>query len=294
MMRLFYSLIFLSLIFVSCEEIPPAIDFSVPDLTLLDTTYVNVNVPTPQEKHVLVEELTGIACTGCPGGHIKLEEIEDNYGDRVEVISIHPKGVFTNPQFYNQFDLDLTTDAGEDIVALFGGYGGQLPQGIVDRVVYSDQSDIKIGTASVWIVKVGERLSSDSKVNISIENANYDESSKEARVKVKLHYTEAIQDDQYLSVYLLEDSIVAPQLNGNLDGEWELSYTHRHTLRALFSNSLGDLLNAELEVGRVFEKEYKLTIDDSWDSHHLHVLASVHYKSDSNNVVNVRSAHVGH
>ena len=69
---------------------------------------------------------------------------------------------------------------------------------------------------------------------------------------------------------------------------------HKHILRDMFSSYQGDELSEDLEVGRVFEKEFKLSIDDGWNHDKLHVVAAVHHKVDSNNVVNVRSAHIGH
>lgn len=293
-MRLLSALFLTLIIFSSCKEVPPNINFKPVDQTLLDTSYIDMNIPTVQEKHILVEEFTGIACIGCPGGHQKLEEILTSYGNRVEVISIHPKGIFTNPDFYPEFDADFTTDAGEDIITLYGPQGS-LPLAGVDRVEFDDQGgSIYIESQSTWIVKVTERLSSTTPVNIEITETIYDAVDKYAKLKVKLHYTSSVVNNQYLSVYLLEDSIIAPQLNANFDATWVNDYVHKHILRDMFSSYQGDELSEDLELGRVFEKEFKLSIDDSWDHDKLHVVAAVHHKIDSNNVVNVRSAHIGH
>ena len=290
-MRLLLVLSLTMFLLSSCKEVPPSINFKPVDQTLLDTSYIDMNIPTAQEKHILVEEFTGIACSGCPHGHQKLEDILNAHGNRVEVISIHPKGIFTNPDFYPEFDTDFTTDACEDIVTLYGPWGS-LPLAGVDRVEVDGSTYIE--RQSTWTVKVSERLSSTTPVNIEIAETIYDAGDKYAKLKVKLHYTSSVVNNQYLSVYLLEDSIIAPQLNANFDGQYANDYVHKHILRDMFSSYQGDELSEDLEVGRVFEKEFKLSIDDGWDYDKLHVVAAVHHKVDSNNVVNVRSAHIGH
>ena len=62
--------IFIIVFISSCKEDPPHIDLTIPDETLIDTTYEYTGSIMPQEKNVLIEDLTGDNCTYCPANKI--------------------------------------------------------------------------------------------------------------------------------------------------------------------------------------------------------------------------------
>ena len=158
------------LLLYSCKEDPPPIDFSITNQSLLDTTYVDSSIILlPQEKHVLVEEATGIACAACPAGHQELKDIQDAYPGKVAVVAIHPTyGAFTDPAGSPDFETDFRTDCGDGIIDLCGGIIG-LPSVSIDRVQFANQNDIFINnTEGVWFTKVSEQLGLSTRVNIDI------------------------------------------------------------------------------------------------------------------------------
>src|SRR5688572_21847715 len=73
--------------FNSCEEIGPAIDLT--EDTTADTTYVVTQIETPQDKNVVLEEFTGARCVNCPQGHVLLDNLENQHGERFIAISNH-------------------------------------------------------------------------------------------------------------------------------------------------------------------------------------------------------------
>ena len=64
--RIAFALLFL----VSCEEEPPGINYT-PTKVAFEETYIDAsNVPTPQLREVLVEDISGVRCVNCPDAAI--------------------------------------------------------------------------------------------------------------------------------------------------------------------------------------------------------------------------------
>lgn len=51
--------LFVSLLILSCGEIPPFVDFSEPILLARDTTYITNDIPSTALKNVLLEDISG-------------------------------------------------------------------------------------------------------------------------------------------------------------------------------------------------------------------------------------------
>jgi len=292
------GIIILIMIFISsCKEDPPYIDFSIPDETLLDTAYIDTNLPTPQNKIVLIEEFTGIDCYACPSGHQELAKLDSSYQGLLNIVGIH-EGTFAKPK-PGYFDINLTTDAGKAIGSIFGGIPGIFPSALIDRVEFSGEYyDSSPGS---WENKVFQRLSNSdfplldlkkTSVNLTVSNVSFDDQTRVIKAKIGLHYTEDVSTSHYLSVLLIEDSIVTPQNMGN--DIWEYDYIQRHVLRGMLSSFQGEALTESLVSGRVFEKEYKLELDTDWNEAQCHIIAIVHHSGDSSNVVQTASGHISH
>ena len=281
--------VFLVFLFSSCEELPPYIDFTVPNETLIDTSYIDNNIPAPQDKMVLIEEFTGIACTWCPTGHQALYTLDSIYSGRLNIVSIHA-GIYARPDLIN-FNIDLRTDAGDALGAMFNGLPAAFPSAVVDRVIFTGDQDLYDSNTGSWETRVSERLSENVPVNITVSNVNYDSQTGEIGAFVRLHYTINVDSTHFLSVFILEDSILTPQLN---QGTWEQDYVQKHVLRDMLSSYQGDALNESLVSGRVFEKEYKIALDSNWNKDQCHILAVVHHKGGILNVVQSASGHIVH
>ena len=68
----------------------------------------------------------------------------------------------------------------------------------------------------------------------------------------------------------------------------------KHVLRDMLSSFQGDALTEGLVSGRVFEKEYKISVDPNWNKDQCHILAVVHHKGGILNVVQSASGHMSH
>jgi hypothetical protein len=281
--------VFLLFFFSSCEELPPYIDFTVPNETLVDTSYIDNNLPAPQDKMVIIEEFTGISCTWCPTGHQALYSLDSINPGRLNIVSIHA-GNYAKPM-PGLFDVDLRTDAGDALGTMFNGLPTAFPSAVVDRVIFSGDQDLYDSNTGSWGTRVNERLSESVPLNITVSNVSYNGQTNEISALIKLHYTESIDSAHFLSVFILEDSVLTPQLN---QGTWEQDYVQKHVLRDMLTTYQGDPLNEDLVSGRVFEKEYTIAVDPNWNKDHCHILALVHHKGGILNVVQSASGHMSH
>jgi len=68
--------------------------FALSAFALSAQTFVST---TPENKNVILEELTGISCGYCPDGHAVAKGIVDGAPNDVAVINIHSTS-FANPQ----------------------------------------------------------------------------------------------------------------------------------------------------------------------------------------------------
>ncbi len=106
MKKIYFLASSLAITLFSCntDEIGPDINFE-PDFSTTDTTYVSEEVPSPQVKHVLVEESTGVRCPNCPKATQLLKDLDKDYDDKLDVVSIHWGGKILNEPYENTIDL---------------------------------------------------------------------------------------------------------------------------------------------------------------------------------------------
>jgi len=190
-------------LFASCEEIPPAIDFTE-SFETNSVTYVATNIPQAQHKAVLIEDITGVRCVNCPQAAAKAKEIvTEKTEDSVVVMALYINQLpqFTTPWEDNPL---LNTDFATNIVDFFGIPSG-LPSGYVDRAVFAPQT-VRFYTYTGWKNLVNQRLKLTSPVNIDIKPTV---TARKLNVKVKLQYTSAVNSNHKYSLFILEDSIVS-------------------------------------------------------------------------------------
>ena len=271
------------LLFAACEEIGPAIDFTPVDETLIDTSYIELPAEAPQTKVVLLEDFTGVQCVNCPDAHEATAELLATYPDQLVVVAEH--NYFAGP--YSDSYQDLGTPEAEELDDYLGP-APAWPAGFVDR------KDFGTGTlytlfVSNYAVYVEDQLPLVPACNLYLE-ATYDDASAKALVKVTIKYTSDVTSVNHLSVMILENGIV--DLQSTNDGI-DAGYVHDHVLRDMLTPATGVLLNDELTAGRVFVKEFSISVPDTWDPDKLDIVAFVHNFSDTDKeVLQAASSHL--
>lgn len=298
-----YLLLFVaaSVFFVACEEEPPFINFEKPNTTL-DTTYVNPTPSAPQQKQVVLEDVTGVQCVNCPDAAAIAKALQVANPGKVNVIAIHPLDVLKNftdpinkPPYVSR--QNFTTEVGAIICRDILGVPNALPKGAVDRIKFPDKTDLLIDRTD-WTKKVEQELLIPPTVNISLQN-DISAPANEIIITAKVEYTEAATDTNYITLVIVEDSIIDVQEYIDYSGPipapaYNDNYKHMHIMRATITGATGDLLNkpnAPLVAGRIFEKRYRYTIPSTtWVKKNLHVIGFVHRNGATKNIL--QSAHV--
>lgn len=273
------SLLFLASLFTGCDEVPPpGLDFS--EGALKDTTFVTTNVPAPQEKNVLIEDITGVRCNNCPKAAeeaVRLSTAEP----RIKVVALYIKSSSFSPP-YSGYE-DLTTQAAEGIAQDTELPTG-LPSGYVDRVEEVGTKKIS-NNFNVWESIATKQLAKSTPVNIEL-TSEYDGTTNSINSEVELIYTQNLTDTNHVLIMLLTESKIKGKQKMPL-GEENPDYIHNHVLRASMGSELGTKLNVEYEKGRVVQRVFNLELEDHWVLENLHVLAIIQNK-DTKEIIHLQ------
>ncbi|MHB1278635.1 MAG: Omp28-related outer membrane protein [Bacteroidia bacterium] len=259
---LFILVIFLS----SCEEDPlPIIEAN--HSALRDTTYMVTPPSSAQTKVVLLEDLTGVRCPNCPIAHKAVKDILSVYPNQVVAVGIHP-GKAEFPQAYPfNGEPDLNTPFGRKIMDIVTKPAG-LPYGMVDRV-------LKANLTSTWKGYVDQRLAIPPSVNVSIDTVVYDSSSRKLRYSLRIEATAEINESVFISTLIREDSIIQKQDSISTIIE---KYNHMHVLRDMpqFKLALNPNGSPSITPGRVFVKDFEVSIPVEWNAKNCSLAVFVH------------------
>lgn len=269
-----------SLFFLSCKEVPPYINFKK-EAKSQDTSYIIANVPSPQHKAVLIEDITGVRCNNCPKAAIRAKDIvAAKTKDSVVVIGLYTTHLsnFTNP--YDGF-VDLTSNFSYQIVDFLTPPTG-LPSGYVDRAIISPQT-VRYNSYTTWASLVNLRLKEQTPVNIELTKTLV---GKNLNFKMSLVYSSAVSTTHKYALYITENKIISKQTMPDGAGEKD-DYEHNHVLRYAFGLATGNPLNQPLVAGRVFEKVYDYEFPTNMVPENCHLVCVV-TDAASNEVINVR------
>ncbi|RQO32383.1 hypothetical protein DBR32_01910 [Taibaiella sp. KBW10] len=277
---------FMSVTFLfSCKEQPVGI-FTGENAK--DSTYVGT-VESPQTKNFYIEEFSGVRCVNCPAGATKLEEMMSQNPGRLKIVTIHAGGL-TAPDYTKGSVQDLRTGVngnGDGLKISNIIYGGDpsKPAASFDRMPVSPQTTTPLlGAKEDWDIMLSaiKTQNSTTPVNMYLSNS-YNAAKDEYTIQVKLAYTQAVTEPQFLTIYLIEDKIVDQQVSP-LIPNYEYNHVFRMSVTPFNGMAILDSIPNK-ESGRVFVTNYKLKIDRNdasdlkqkfWNLDNIHVVAFVH------------------
>ncbi|MDE7449459.1 MAG: Omp28 family outer membrane lipoprotein [Paramuribaculum sp.] len=241
-----------AMMFVSCDNIDK------------DDRYIELPVAEVQ-RTVLLEDFTGQNCKNCPNAHEAIHALQEQYGDALIAVSIHPAG---NGLVYDEAtygSAGLGTEDGR-LIAASAGAGTTLPTGQVDR------STGLIDYPS-WANEV--RNSVERTSTITCSGAAVADSDS---VIVNLSVRSGEEFKGTVNVWVLEDSVVARQLLPN--GKRDNNYIHNHLLRQCITPALGRQVTYQRNV--TADERYSLPVKSYWNVANIRVIA---FFADENGVV---------
>lgn len=228
----------------------------------------------PRQKH-LVEQLTSTYCTYCPLGNSMLS-ILTSQRDDVIWVGIHGNlGSGVDPFRSNQAD---------SIMSYLTGGSISYPSGAFDRSTgWEDDVNIVsgLGYYEQYHQMVADMLGqffdyiSESMPTVVEINADCLLNKETRMATVKVHgkispdFDAMMGEDSKLNVYVVEDGLVAPQLN---NGTWVNQYVHNGVFRMALGSMKGNDLNRD---GGRYRNVFRFKIPQGWNLDKLRVVAFV-------------------
>lgn len=224
-------------------------------------------------KKVLLEEFTGVRCNNCPAATEKAHSLVSLYGEQLILVSIHASDL-AEPD--SKHPDDFTTDEGDQLFSDFSLFG--VPVGFVDRTGYDDQSIIKL--SGQWAPAIEEQLEDPAKLQLSLTEADYNGSTGQLDIQVELEALEDLPAESYmLSIYLLENDIIAPQTLA--DKSVNENYEHDHLFRTSFHGTYGkEISTTGYMIGDKADFTESIILNNSWVKGNCEVVAFVYRKSN--------------
>lgn len=195
---------------------------------------------------VLLDQFTATWCPWCPRGHRDVAQLMEERDD-IALVSSH-------------LDDTFTCDASE----AYGIFTSAIPATFYDRYA-------PLGATSLSNIGINNAKGTPSLAKLELQ-AGYDEKAHEATISVKGKKNDEfdlVEENAHLTVLLTEDSIVAPQYDGDLE-QTLYDYMHQGVLRTSLSNIWGDPVEWN---GDEFEMTYTVKMEADWVKNHMNVVA---------------------
>ena len=203
-----------------------------------------------QNRNAIIEEFTGRNCGYCPDGHVIANSIVHANPGRVWAVNVHAGGYA--PTSYPNFNTGVSTT----ICNGFQVTG--FPAGVVNRSTAQAQ-----GRGS-WQSLTNQQLSQVAECNVAGQVV-INPVTRIAKINVEVYYTaNSASDKNYLTIYMLQDSIWGSQSGGSSNPEQYVggNYCHMHILRDAITADWGDEI-APTTAGTLITKEYVYEIPTS-------------------------------
>lgn len=214
---------------------------------------------TPQNRHVLLEEYTGIRCGNCPDGHKMASEIIAKHPHQVFLMNVH--GTALAAPTGNE--ADLRTAFGEQLIEQAGVEKTGIPAGSVNRHIFPSETATAL-QRDFWEERIEEMLAMPTYVNIAAQ-ARLDWETREISVTVQLYYTSTPSaSSNFIHVAVLQDSMIGYQNGANMNPAQvtpDKKYLHMHVFRHLLTGQWGEEVTNP-EAGKLIEKTFTRTLPE--------------------------------
>lgn len=225
----------------------------------------------------LIEEYTSTLCQYCPLGHELLDKLEASRND-VIVVATHNSAMGSTDPFI--------TDESDALAGTFMGNG--LPCASFNRYYNADEGalSISMGYNENYFDMVVDQVlnpfieqtnSIPTFASVNIDN-NYNADSNELKITVSgeavSDFKKFVGEDAALTVYLLEDGLVATQINANPYPHYDKEYVHNNVLRDVVSkNVYGDAISWTDDTH--YSNSYTVTLDKAWNAKNMRIVAFI-------------------
>jgi hypothetical protein len=277
----------LSIAYMACtkEQMPSGLNL-YDTINTKDTSYVISVTPSPQTKHILMEEATGVRCPNCPAGSELVHTLQGQYTNRIYAVSVY--SAFLN-QFYPPALYNFNSTDADTLVTFLGSTatGTMKPSAVIDRVPTNYAAgEPYFFNKEDWASIIASRITMTTPLNLELDVLP---NGSDYYLKSKVTFTDTISVNLAMSVYVLEDSVI--DLQEFPSSVVKSDYVHNHILRKLVTPVSGSTFLGNIptkEKGRVFERTFEITLPSNvLNKNHVKLLCFVHKTGASKEVLQV-------
>ncbi len=274
------------LFFAACDKIEEPlviIDEQYATDGFLDTLYVMDSVLV-NEKHVLLEDFTGIKCVNCPEAALAAHALAADLNHKLIIYSVHA-GYYAEPDATGYYTADYRCLEGNELNTSFAILAN--PIALIDRVKYN--GSLQVGSGN-WEAAVMVELEKENTVDLKMLNIYYPNLNK-MQINVVTKFHTATSGKYRLVLYIGEDGIVSPQRNNNPSigpsPDW-LDYEHFNILRGAVNSTFGGIINPDVPIvpGKEYSSQFIYDLNPAWVASNCNIIAYV-YEDESDEVMQV-------
>lgn len=214
--------------------------------------------PAPENRVILVEEITGVSCPNCPAGAATIADLKTTYPDNVVSVAYHSPPNFTELRPTSAYD--FRRDEAADIETAVGGAFGK-PSAAFNRQI-ADNGFVWNGVINAWPSAAQAELDKPATFLLNIEN-DYDAETRVLSCKVIATPLNSSEDNYFIHVMILENDIIDAQLDQTTDIQ---EYEHDHVFHKLLTNSVnGEAFASGATEGTDIEATFSFTLPTESD-----------------------------
>lgn len=237
---------------------------------------------TNTNRNVLIEDFTGHRCNNCPNAATLLHNLMDANPNRVFGAGVHTSslGMSSFQEENAEYPTILYNDLAFEIGLYFGSQPGTSfqgnPHGTVNRIPNGTDNTLSPGS---WTSQTTTALASTLRVNLQ-SSANYFASTRGIFLHTEVDkFDNTLTNDLALVVYVIEDSLVAPQLMPNLTHND--TYVHRDIMRGCIDGkAFGRTLTAaDQNINGKYYVNYTYKLPEQYNPDNMHLLIYVYDKT---------------
>ena len=274
-------------VFFSCKEAEPPINFNEKSLVLVDTCYqLDVSeIPSPDYRAILIEDLTGVRCVACPNAAEAAKEIKDAATKNpVIILGLYPRFPKSLTTSFGGYS-DMRTDEAQLIGTNLFNFGNVLPAGGVNRKRFDGESSININY-DTWRNKSNKFLDQKSIVNIGLTKEEKNDTT--FKIQADFIFTSEPASEPFYSLFLLENNINHPQY---YSGGTDSTYVHQHVLRKAYTPYNGEPILSgnsnctNVNQGTAIEKGWEIIIPKNVNAENASIVVLINYNDGDNKEV---------
>lgn len=225
------------------------------------------------EKTILIEKFTGHQCSNCPEASRVIENelktkflnIDDNSKSSIISVAIHPGNVsLTNIDKNYPYDFRTTSS---DSISLNVGVVNFIPVGTINRISGGDAGN-RCWSKDNWSEQVKSQLVDNSLnplskiMNIQI-NTSIDTTKRIVDINTNINTFIENYENYNLSLFIMEDSIIAPQKDGS---NYIENYQHDHIYRCSVNGIYGEQLTLQSNHSIELNTTNNINWSEDWNN----------------------------